>query len=241
VGRVLKRWLDAQQLEPPVRLLTVRLARFAVMVITLVMVLDKFGVPITTLVTSIGVIGVGLGLALQGVLSNLVAGLTIIFTRPFRVGEYIELGGVRGQVRHIDLFSTSLEHGDFSTVIVPNKNIVGEVVHNFGSIRQLNLSVGIGYSSQVPEVFAVVREILAANPRVLKDPAPAVGISSLSDSAITIAVKPWTSLTDYGAAQAEIYEAIIERFRARRIEIPFPQHEVRLLNDPAGPKPGSFQ
>lgn len=231
IGRALQRWLERQQMEPPVRILLVRVVRLLIMVLTVVMVLDAFGVPVATLVAGIGVAGVGIGLALQGVLSNLVAGLTIIFTKPFRVGEYVEISNVHGQVTHIDLFSTVLLHADQSNVVIPNRKIVGEILHNYGTTRQLNLSVGIGYASNLNEVLSLLREIVSTNPRVLKNPAPAIAISSLSDSAITIAVKPWTSVADFGAAQAEIYQTIIDRFRAQRIEIPFPQREVRLLNN----------
>jgi small conductance mechanosensitive channel len=230
VGGALQRWLDRQELEPPVKTLFVRLARLLVLVFTLVMVLDKFGVPIAALVTSIGVAGVGIGLALQGVLGNLVAGLTIIFTKPFRVGEYIELAGVNGQVTHIDLFSTKLAHSDLSRVVIPNRKIIGEILHNFGAVRQLNLSVGVGYGTAPAAALAVINDILARNPRVLKKPAPVVGVSALADSAVNIAIAPWTSVADFGPAQAEIYQAILEEFRAKNIEIPFPQREVRLLN-----------
>jgi len=231
LGNALRRWLERQQMEPPVRTLLVRVTRLLVMIFTVVMVLDKFGVPVATLVTGIGVAGVGMGLALQGVLSNLVAGLTIIFTKPFRVGEYVEIASVHGQVTHIELFSTVLLHTDLSSVVIPNRKIVGEILHNYGTVRQLNLSVGVAYGSNMNDVLSLLREIVTTNPRVLKNPAPAVGITALSDSAINIVVKPWTTVPDYGAAQAEIYQAIIDRFRAQHIEIPYPQREVRLLNN----------
>jgi len=134
-----------------------------------------------------------------------------------------------GQVTTIELFSTTLLHSDKSRVVIPNRKIVGEILHNYGSVRQLNLSVGIAYNADVDRALAVVREILGANARVLKDPQPVVGIEALADSSITIGIFPWVSVPDYGAAQLEIYQAILEQFRARGIEIPFPQREVRLL------------
>ncbi len=231
VGNSLQRWLGKQQMEPPVRTLLVRVARLLVLLLTLVMVLDRVGVPVTTLVTGIGVAGVGLGLALQGVLSNLVAGLLIIFTKPFRVGEYIELASVHGQVQHIELFSTVLLHSDLSRVVIPNRKIIGEILHNYGGNRQLNLAVGVAYGSDVNQVLSLAREIIANHPRVLKTPAPFVGITALSDSSIILALRPWTSLADFGSAQAEIYEIVLHRFRSAGIEIPFPQREVRLLKD----------
>jgi small conductance mechanosensitive channel len=231
LGNVVQRWLERQEMEPPVRTLLVRVVRLIVMVLTLVMVMEKFGFPPATIVASVGVAGVGIGLATQGVLSNLVAGLTIIFTKPFRVGEYIELAGVHGQVQAIDIFTTRLLHPDLSKVVVPNRKIVGEILHNYGTIRQLDMSVGVGYGTNMKEAFTLLQDILSGNPRVLKNPAPAMGITALADCSINIAVKPWTSLADYGAAQAELYQAILDKFRESRIEIPFPQREVRLLNN----------
>ncbi len=232
LGNALARRLEKFQMEPPVRTLLVRVVRLIVMTFVLVMVLDKFGVPIVTLIAGMGVAGVGVGLAMQGVLKNLFAGLTIIFTKPFRVGEYVEIAGVYGQVQTIELFSTTLLHSDMSRVIIPNHNIVGEILHNYGKIRQLDLSVGVGYASNLAEVLAAVQEIVTQNPRVLKTPAPVIGISALGSSSIDIAIKPWTAVPDFGPAQAEIYQAVINHFRSRKIEIPFPQREVRLLNNP---------
>jgi len=230
VGRTVQRWLDGQQMEPPIKTLLVRVVRLLIMVAFIVVALDQAGFPVTTVIAGIGVAGVGVSLALQGVLGNLVAGLTIIFTKPFRVGEYVEIAGVYGQVRNIELFSTFLTHADMSIVMIPNRKIIGEILHNYGKIRQLDLSVGVAYGSNMAEVLPLVRQILAANPRVLKTPEPGVGISALGDCTINLAVKPWTAVPDCGPASAEIYAAIIEQFRAHKIEIPFPQREIRMLD-----------
>jgi small conductance mechanosensitive channel len=231
VGRLAMKWLGRKELalEPPVQMLIMRLLKLLVIVFALVIAAGTAGVDVTALVASIGVAGIGLGLAMQGVLSNVVAGLTIIFTKPFRVGEYIELLGVQGQVTSIELFSTTLTHPDRSRVVIPNRKIIGEVLHNYGTIRQLDLSVGVAYSTNLGEAMTLAREIVGRNTRVLKEPAPAVGISLLGDSAVTIAIKPWTTVIDYGAASAEINQAVVEQFRAKRIDIPFPQREVRML------------
>ncbi len=230
LGRVLNGWLEKKHVEPPIRMLAVRVIRLLVFGLTLVLVLDKSGVPIAPMIAGISVAGVGVGLAMQGVLGNLVAGLTIIFTKPFRVGEYIEVVGVSGQVKQIELFSTMLVHSDLSRVMVPNRKLVGEILHNYGHIRQLELSVGVAYGTDLASALKIVRDILTASPRALKDPAPVAGIAALGDSAIQIMVRPWTAVADYGPAQMEIYEAILNQFRANKIEIPFPQREVRMLN-----------
>jgi small conductance mechanosensitive channel len=224
--------LEKQKMEPPVRSLLVRVARLGVFSMAVILALDKFGVNTTSLVAGIGVAGVGIGLALQGVLGNIFAGLTIIFTKPFRVGEYIELLGVSGQVTNIELTTTKLLHADRSIVTIPNHKILGEILHNYGGTRQLALVVGVGYQTDLQLAVATVRGILAQNPRVLKDPVANVGITALGDSAITLTIQPWVKVPDYGAAQLELYEAIVAQFRAEKIEIPYPQRDVRLLGNP---------
>jgi len=232
LGKLAMRWLSRKelQLEPPVRMLMVRLFKLVIVVFSLVIAAGTAGVDVTALVASIGVAGVGIGLATQGVLSNVVAGLTIIFTKPFRVGEYIELLGVQGQVTAIELFSTTLLHPDRSRVVIPNRKIVGEILHNYGIIRQLDLVVGVSYDTDIKQALAIVREVVNRNPRVLKEPTAAVGVSGLADSAVSIAVKPWVAVTDFGAASAELNQALLEEFRAQQIDMPFPQREIRLLN-----------
>ncbi len=215
VGNLTQKWLQRQEMEPPIRTLLVRIVNILVIALTLVVALDTFGVQVTPLIAGIGVAGLGVGLALQGVLGNVVAGLSIIFTKPFRVGEYIEIVGVSGEVTAIDIFSTTLMHADRSKVVIPNRKIVGEILHNYGRMRQLHLTVGIGYGTNLTDALAVVHEVLDKNPRVLKDPTPVVGIAQLADSTINISIQPWTKVTDFGAAQAEIYQALVERLRSR--------------------------
>ena len=230
VGRLTKQWLERHDMEPPIRMLLVKIIQVLVLLFTTMAALGQLGVQIAPLLAGIGVAGLGVGLALQGVLSNVVAGLSIIFTKPYRVGEHISLLGVQGDVLTIDLFSTTLLHPDRSRVVIPNKKIVGEILHNFGNIRQLHLAVTVAYSTNLTEALALVRSILASNSGVLKDPAPGVGISKLGDSGITISIDPWVSVADYGRVQGELNQVLVEQFQSADIQIPFPQHEVRLLS-----------
>ena len=237
VGLLLARWignlsdrrLGVYVKDPPMRKLLVRVIRLSVMALALLVALDKFGFQIAPLVAAVGVAGVGVGFAFQGVLGNIVAGLSIIFTKPYRVGEYIELLGVHGQVVTIELFSTTLIQLDQSRVVIPNRRVVGEILHNFGTIRQLNLTVGVSYEANLNVVINVAKEVLMGNPRVLKDPVPVVGISELAASAVTLIIQPWVSIADVVEAKPELYQAIVERFRADNIEIPFPLQQVQLL------------
>ena len=239
ISRLFAGWLSRRQLEPPVRMLMTRLVGLVVILFSLLIAVGTIGINIMPLITGIGVIGVGVSLAMQGVLGNLVAGLVIIFTKPFRVGEYISTIGVQGQVDTIELFNTVLVHPDRSRVVIPNRKIVGEVLHNYGTIRQLDLSVGVSYDTNIPATLALVRDILSKNSRVLKELAPGIGVSALADSSINIAVKPWVAVNDYGPAGAEINQAIVERFREQGISIPCPQREIRILNGNGLPEPRS--
>jgi small conductance mechanosensitive channel len=229
VGRKADEWFSRKQIEPPIRILTVRVIRLLIFAMAVVLALDKFGVPIAPMIAGISVAGVGIGLAMQGVLGNLMAGLTIIFTKPFRVGEYIEVVGVTGQVQTVELFSTTLLHSDRSRVVIPNRKLVGEILHNYGQVRQLELTVGVAYGTSIDQALGLVREILQAHPRVLKDPAPVLGIAALADSSINLSIRPWTTVPDFGPAQAELYQTILEQFHVARIEIPFPQRQVRMV------------
>jgi small conductance mechanosensitive channel len=193
------------------------------------MALQNMGVELLPLFAGLGVAGVGVSLAMQGVLSNLSAGLTIIFTRPFRVGEYIALIGVEGQVESIELFSTRLYHLDHSHVVIPNRKIVGEVLQNYGKIRQLDLAVGVSYSGDLEKALRTIHAVLAQNPYVCPEPAPLVLLSVFDNSSLRIAVKPWVKVLDYVVATGAINAAIFTAFRELQIDIPFPQQEVRLL------------
>jgi small conductance mechanosensitive channel len=228
-GRAIAGGLHKFDLEPPVRELLVRIVRIFVLAMFGIMALQNLGVELLPLLAGLGVAGAGIALAMQGVLGNMMAGLTIIFTRPFRVGEYISIAGEEGIVQNISLFNSTLTHADMSRVVIPNRKIVGEILHNYGKIRQLSLTVGVAYDSDLNKAIAAVSEILQNNPLVLKDPAPVIAVSMLADSSINIAIKPWANVADFGPAGGQINKAIVETFRSKTITIPFPQREVRML------------
>ena len=158
VGRWMSRWLDRAlghvEMEPPVRTLIVRIARAAITVLFVIMALQNLGVELLPLIAGLGVAGAGIALAMQGVLGNLFAGLTIILTKPFRIGEYIEIVSEEGTVETISLFQTTLTHPDRSRVVIPNRKIVGEILHNFGNIRQVNVVVGVAYDTDLKRAIA---------------------------------------------------------------------------------------
>jgi small conductance mechanosensitive channel len=229
VGRSLGRF----ELEPPVRELMISVLQGLVLLLFGIMALQNLGVELLPLIAGLGVAGAGIALAMQGVLGNLVAGLTIILTRPFRVGDYISIVKEEGEVAQVKLFNTTLRHGDRSQVVIPNRRIVGEILHNYGKIRQVQTQVRVAYDEDLKQAFAVIREVVQANSRVLKDPAPVAAVAALGDSGVSLVAYSWTRGPDYGPASSEISQAIVEAFRARGIAIALPRREVRVLDKAA--------
>jgi small conductance mechanosensitive channel len=226
IGRMLER---STSLDVPVRRLIERAIRIFVLALFGIVALDNLGVDLLPLIAGLGVAGAGIALAMQGVLANLAAGLTILFTRPFRVGDYISIAKEEGEVLDIQLFSTTLGHADLSRVVIPNRKIAGEILHNYGRLRQLDVAVGVSYQTDVGAALGIVREVLQASPHALKEPTPMVAVARLADSSVCIGVRPWVSAPDYVVATGDINRAVLEAFRNRGIVIPMPRREVRML------------
>jgi small conductance mechanosensitive channel len=229
VGRATARGLARLELEPPVRLLIVRLVRVLVFALFAILALQNLGVELLPLIAGLSIAGAGIALATQGILSNVFAGLTIIFTKPYRVGDYIEIVGVQGQVQLITIFSTTLLHADQSRVVVPNRKVVGEILHNYGAIRQAEVKVGVGYEVDLRQAIDAMQRLVGANARVLAEPAPQVQVIALAESVVQIAVRPWVAVADYAPVIGELNLALVETCRRHGISIPFPQRTVHLL------------
>ena len=233
VGRWVARLTDTMLaklgLDPTLRELLARIVRLLVLGLFLIMALQNLGVELLPLLAGLGVAGAGIALAMQGVLGNLAAGLTIIFTRPFQVGEYISIADEEGRVEEIKLFSTVLSHPDRSRIVIPNRKIVGEILHNFGTLRQLDVVVGVAYDTDIRLALDAIRDLLGADPQVLAEPEPVIRVLALADSSVNIAIRPWVAVADFNTASSGVTQAVLETFRARGIQIPFPQREVRLL------------
>lgn len=229
VGRVADSMLARLRLDESLREILVRLVRILVLGLFVIMALQNLGVQLLPLLAGLGVAGAGIALAMQGVLGNLAAGLTIIFTRPFQVGEYISIAEEEGAVEEIKLFNTVLSHPDRSRIVIPNRKIVGEILHNFGTLRQLDVVVGVAYDTDLQLVLTAIQDLLRAHSRILQEPEPVIRVLALADSSVSIAIRPWTRVADFTAASSDITQAVVETFRERGIHIPFPQREVRLL------------
>ena len=226
VGRILDRLLARLKLESPVRSLLTRIARVLIFGLFAIMALQNLGIELLPLIAGLGVAGAGVALAMQGILGNVVAGLTIIFTRPFHVGDYISIAKEEGEVLDISIFSTTLGHADRSKVVIPNRKIVGEILHNYGQIRQLNITVSVSYQTDITVALNLIEEILHSNSLILQDPKPAFGIARLTETGVVIAVCPWVNVPNYDAAVGDLNKTILETFGERNIVIPLPQYEV---------------
>ena len=218
VMRLCDRVLQRFHLEPPVRLLLVRIAQLCVLSLFVIIALQNLGVELLPLVAGLGVAG---------------AGLIIIFPQPFHVGDYLSINNEEGEVLDITLFNTTLGHPDRSRVIIPNRKIVGEILHNYGKIRQLNLLLRVAYGTDLALAFSLIESVLQANPRVLAEPKPVLGVSQFFDSGVAINVNPWVNVPDYVPSIAEVNRAILESFREHGIAISLPQREIRILTSAA--------
>lgn len=216
-------------LDLTLRLLLTRIVRIAVVALFAIMALQNLGVELLPLLAGLGLAGAGVALAMQGILGNLAAGLTIIFTRPFLVGEYISIAKEEGVVDEIRLFNTVLTHTDHSRIVIPNRKIVGEILHNFGMLRQLDVVVGVAYDTNIAQALDLVRALLANNPKVLQEPKPVLSVLALSDSSVRLALRPWTSVADFSDVSSEVTQAVLAAFRANGVKMPVLQRELQLV------------
>jgi small conductance mechanosensitive channel len=232
-ARGLERALGRFHLEPPVVALMRRATYVAVLGLFVIMALQNLGVELLPLIAGLGIAGAGIALAMQGVLGNLVAGLTIIFSRPFRVGDYISIVSEEGEVLEIQLFSTTLGHADLSRVVIPNRKIVGEILHNYGKIRQLAIEVTVSGAADVAAALRLAEAAMRRNARVLKEPAPFAGVAKLTEAGIVVGARAWTKLADFGPAASELRQAIVETFREGNIAAPVPRRDIQVLSSTA--------
>ena len=210
--------------------------RYVVLVLVGVAVLNQFGVQTASLLAVLGAAGLAIGLALQGTLSDMAAGIMLLFFRPINVGDYVEAGGESGTVAGIGLFLTELTTPDNVQVILANSDVWGTTVKNYShhETRRVDWTIGIGYGENMDEAMAAVHEVIDGEPRVLKDPAAQVMISNLGDSAVDVTIRLWVVQADVWPVRWDLTKAFKEKLDAKDIDIPFPQRTVHLVKDGAG-------
>ncbi len=190
--------------------------------------LDQLGVNTTSMIALIGAAGLAIGLALQGTLQNLASGVMLIIFRPFSDGDFIEAGGVSGVVEQIGIFSITMRTGDNREVIIPNGEIYGGTITNYSArtTRRVDMVFGIGYGDDLKKAKDILNRILSEDERILKDPAPSVGVAELADSSVNFNVRPWVATADYWAVYSDIHEKVKLTFDAEGISIPYPQIDI---------------
>ena len=207
----------------------------ALLAFVIIAAITKLGVQTTSFIAVIGAAGLAIGLALQGSLANFAAGVLMIMFRPFKVGDFVEAAGISGVVEEISIFTTTLRTGDNKTIIVPNAKVSGDTITNYSTkpTRRVDLVMGVGYDDDLDKVRRVIDEVLAAEDRVLKDPAPTVGILELADSSVNFAVRPWVNSADYWGVYFDLNEAFKKRFDQEGINIPYPQRDLHVYQHSA--------
>ena len=203
---------------------------YLLFVLVVLAALTVIGIPTTSAVAVVGAAGLAVGFALQDSLSNFAAGVMIIFFKPFKVGDAVEVAGEMGMVEKVQLFTTTLASPDNKEVIVPNGSIISGNIINYSAkpIRRVDLVFGIGYDDDLRQARTLLEQILRDDPRVLADPAPTVAVGELADSSVNFVVRPYVKTADYWAATFAITEQVKLRFDEAGISIPYPQQDVYL-------------
>lgn len=202
----------------------------ALVAFVIIATLGQLGIQTTSFVAIIGAAGLAIGLSLQGSLSNFASGVMIIAFRPFKVGDFIEAGGVSGVVEGIQIFSTQMRTGDNKAIIVPNSNIIGGNITNYSAkdTRRVDLIFGIGYDDDIKKAKEVLAELVNSDERILKDPEPVIAVSELADSSVNFVCRPWVKTADYWGVYFDLTEAVKLRFDKEGISIPYPQQDVHM-------------
>ena len=209
-----------------------------VLAIGLMLVLSGLGVDVTPLFALFGGASIIAAFAMQDSLSNLASGLMIMISRPFDVGDYVDVGGVAGTVKSTNIFATTVTTPDNQVIVIPNKNVWGNVITNVtaSNTRRVDLVFGISYDDSIPEALQVLEQAVEAHPLVLKDPAPTVRVNELADSSVNLICRPWVKTADYWTVYWDLTRYVKELFDAAGISIPYPQQDVHFV-PVDGPKP----
>lgn len=229
IAKTVLRLCEKHKLDVTLSRFIASTTRMVVMVMISIMALSKIGISVTPFIAALGAISLGAGLALQGLLANYAAGFNIIIIRPFVVGDTIEVQGVTGIVKEVQLAYTIIQDEDSAEITIPNKHIVGEVVLNSRKDTLLKLSVGISYQDNPIEIIALVERTLAKLDIYTDEVRMQVGIDAFADSAINIGIRLWIPTTNLYAAKYSAYKAIYLAFEQEKITIPFPQQDIHLI------------
>lgn len=227
---VVRRVMNRANLDPTLTGFVANMLYAILMTLVVITALQKLGVPTTSFVAIIGAAGLAVGFALQGSLANFAAGVMVIIFRPFKVGDYIEGGGVSGTVQELQIFCTVLTTPDNRMIIVPNAAITSGDITNYSAndTRRIDLTFGIGYGDDMAKARNTLRELVSKDERILKDPETTIAVAELGDSSVNLVCRPWVKTADYWNVRFDLIEAVKARFDVDGISIPFPQRDVHV-------------
>ena len=236
VAGVAERWAYAglgkfRGFDETLRRFFSKAARYAVLILVGITVLAQFGVQTASIIAALGAAGLAIGLALQGTLQNIAAGIMLLVLKPFRVGEYVEAGDVAGTIEEIGLFATQVKRIDGLFVLAPNSELWNTPVTNYtrNPLRRYDLTIGIGYDDDIDLAQETLAGLAEGDARVLEDPAPATFVIELGDSAVGITLRYWTATTDWWQTRLDLTKAAKQAFDQKGISIPFPQQDVHYI------------
>lgn len=200
------------------------------LLVVILAAVDRLGVKTTSMVAIIGAAGLAVGLAMQGSLSNFAAGVMLIIFRPFKIGDFIDAGGIKGIVEEISIFTTNLRTPDNLAVIVPNSHITGGSITNFAAkdTRRIDLTFGVAYDDNIEAAKKAIWDVIKADERILADPEPVVGVMELADSSVNIIARPWVNRADFLVVRMDLLEKVKTALEGAGCSIPFPQRDVHL-------------
>jgi len=207
--------------------------KIIILIVTILAVLNQFGVATTSIIALLGAAGLAIGLALQGTLSNIASGIMLLVLRPFKVGDAVDIGGTVGVIDEIGLFVTHMHTFDNIGVVMPNSQAWGGQIKNFSSNdnRRLDMIIGIGYDDDMDKAISIIKDVLSNESRVLDEPEPLIAIGELGDSAVNIYVRPWTRKEDLWPTRFDLTKRIKERFDTEGVSFPFPQRDVHFFKE----------
>lgn len=216
----------------------VQVVRVVVYIVGLIAVLQRLGVQTTSIIAVLGAASLAVGLALQGTLSNVAAGVLLLVLRPYKVGDVIEIGGVAGSVQRLDLFTTQMSNANNHKIVVPNAKVLGDVIINLTGqkTRRIEIAFTVGYSANLKQARAVLTGVAEAHDKVLPDPEPWAGVTNLLDSAVEVTLQAWVEVDDWWQVKADLIQGGKEALDAAGVEIPFP-HQVAVAYEPPAPGP----
>ncbi|PYG32477.1 mechanosensitive ion channel family protein [Pelagimonas varians] len=230
VSRAVRNRVNATpKIDPTLGHFFASMVKWAILLVVLVAVMGIFGIPATSLVAILGAASLAIGLALQGTLSDLSAGVMLIIFRPYKLGQYVDIGGTSGTVKDITMFTTELATPDNVQIIVPNSQAWGTVITNYSAheTRRVDLVFGIDYDDSSDAAMQVILDLAQADGRVLGDPEPWVRVTNLGDSSVDITARLWCQAADYWDVKFDLTKQVKEAFDSKGISIPYP-HSVEI-------------